>query len=337
MKYWITMLLLMGFSLSWGQVTIESAVTSDGFYGMGGFTSTVKTMIDGDAKRTETELKFTGAIMKHFSPKGKEIEITRLDKQVFWKFNDREKKYTEITFDQMKELFESGDTGYEMPEQEQENPEQEKTESEYEWQEPKYDVKKLESNVSIAGQNCDHYLATITTIGVHKQTGKQDTMLFAGDFWNSLKNSKEMQIVDDFEKRLAEALGYQQLANRGMAQFMAMYKDQAEQFQESMQKMEGYPLKMEMVYNITTHAYETEQAKAEAEKQEDNSVDVSNVQNALGGMFGKKIAKMAKESMTSEQQGPKVLFKSTYEVTGIKSGSIGSDEFQVPEKYKLVK
>lgn len=334
MKYWTIFMVLIGVSLSWGQVTIESSVTSDGFYGMGGFTSTVKTMVQGDAKRTETELKFTGAIMHHFSPKGKNIEITRLDKQVIWRFNDNEKKYTETTFEQMKQLFESGDTGYDMPEQEQENPEQEKTESEYEWQEPKYKVEKLESNVNIAGQSCDHYLATITTIGVHKQTGKQDTMLFKGDFWNSLDNSNEMKIVDDFEKRLAEALGYQQLANRGMAQFMTMYKEQAEQLQESMQKMEGYPLKMKMVYNITTHAYEAEQAQAE-EADEDNSVDVSNVQNALGGLFGKKIAKMAQESITNSQQGPKVLFNSTYEVTSIKSGSIDDDKFVVPAKYKL--
>ncbi len=320
------------------QVTIESKASSAGFYGMGGFTSTSKVMVQGDAKRSETRLKFSGAIMKHFSPKGTTIDITRLDKQLMWNFNDKDKKYTETTFAEMKELFESGKSMYDMPEQqEQENPEQEEMESEYEWQEPVVEIKKTGETISISGIKCDHYLATIMTIGTHKQTGKLDTMLFKGNFWNSPTTSSELQKAADFEKRLAEALGFDFSSDRGMAQFMQAFKEQASQLQDSMGEMKGYPLKMDMEYTVTTNAYAAEQAAAqEEESQESNDVDVTDVGGALGGFFGKKISKMAEKKVAPKADGGnKMLFQSSYEVTNIKTGNISADKFEVPSNYKL--
>ncbi len=327
------LLLVVLFAAVSAQVTIESKASSAGFYGMGGFTSTSKVMVQGDAKRSETQLKFTGAIMKHFSPKGTTIDITRLDKQLMWNFTDQDKKYTETTFAEMKELFESGKSMYDMPEQQ----EQEEIESEYEWQEPVIEVKKTGETISISGIKCDHYLATIMTIGTHKQTGKLDTMLFKGNFWNSTITSSELQKAADFEKRLAEALGFDFSSDRGMAQFMQAFKEQASQLQDSMGEIKGYPLKMDLEYTVTTNAYASEQAAAqEQESQESNDVDVTDVGGALGGFFGKKLSKMAEKKVAPKSEGGnKMLFQSSYEVTNIKTGNISADKFEVPSNYKL--
>jgi len=104
----ILLSLLFAFTALEAQITIESITTSDGFMGMGASVSTEKSYTQGDARREESNVKFTGGIMKHMSPKETQIEITRLDKEVIWQMNDKDKKYTEMTFAEFKKMMEEG-------------------------------------------------------------------------------------------------------------------------------------------------------------------------------------------------------------------------------------
>ena len=96
--------------ITFGQVTYKETVTSDGFMGMGAFKSTTKTMLVDHAQRTETNLKFTGKFMKHFSPKGTEVSVVRLDKELVWNWmlDAKKKTYTEQTFAEIKKMMEEG-------------------------------------------------------------------------------------------------------------------------------------------------------------------------------------------------------------------------------------
>ena len=323
------------------QVTYESVTTSDGFMGMGASVSTDKTFIEGDARREESQIQFTGSIMKHMSPKGTEIEITRLDKEVIWKMNDKDKKYTEMTFAEFKKMMDEGLQNQPMMTRPEKKPEEE---PEYEWQTPVVKAKDLGEKKEINGFSCKHYLVTVTTIGKQLSTGKLDTLLLSADMWNSVNVGNAMKKITDFELRLAKALGLDKMAG-AMGPLMAQYGEQFKKLAEEMKKVEGYSVLTDMTLAMTTHSMpqqskeELDAAQAEPEPE---ATDVTDVKGAFGKMLGKKFKDAAKakaeKSKADKPKGDpnqKVLFHTTTELKSITAGALAADLFEVPAGYKL--
>ncbi len=341
----ILLALLFAFTAIQAQVTYESVTTSDGFMGMGASVSTDKTFIQGDARREESQIKFTGGIMKHMSPKGSEIEITRLDKEVIWKMNDKDKKYTQMTFAEFKKMMEEGLLDQPMmgkPDQKPEN--KPEGEPEYEWQTPVVKARDLGEKKELNGFSCKHYLVTVTTIGKQVSTGKLDTLLLSADMWNSLNAASAMKAANDFEMRLAKALGLDKMAE-AMGPMMAQYGEQFKKLAEEMKKVEGYSVLTDMTLAMTTHSMpkpskeELEAAQAEPEPE---PADVTDVKGAFGKMLGKKIkdaakAKAEKDKAEKAKGNPnqKVLFHTITVLKSITGGTLAADLFEVPASYKL--
>jgi len=324
-----------------GQVTFQTKVTSYGFMGMGAFKSTTKTFLQGDAQRTDSKLKFTGAMMKMFSPKGKVTNIIRLDKELLWEFDDRKKKYTEKTFDEMRAVFEqSGEAGY--PQEMQRGSTNEAYEAEYEWSKPIVKVKKLGDKKTINGFNCQHYLASVTTVGTHIETGIKDTMLFVSDLWNANNVSKKMDLVNDFNKRYMKAIGFDVPENQGLAMMAGMYKEYMQTLGDEISKLKGYPIVSDMKLTMTKNMASVEQEEAEEEPEEE-SMSMRDIQRNFGGLLGKKLMKdvldKKADKKTDEPQKSSVseLFHMKSEVLSITGGSIAADVFEVKKGYKLKK
>lgn len=341
----ILLSLLFAFTALEAQITIESITTSDGFMGMGASVSTEKSYTQGDARREESNVKFTGGIMKHMSPKETQIEITRLDKEVIWQMNDKDKKYTEMTFAEFKKMMEEGLLNQPMtgkPESKQEK--KPEGEPEYEWQAPVVKARDLGEKKEINGFNCKHYLVTVTTIGKQLATGKLDTLLLSADMWNSVSAAAAMKKANEFDMRLAKALGLDKMAQT-MGPLMAQYGEQFKKLAEEMKKVEGYSILTETTASMTTHTMpkqtgeELEAAQAEPEPE---PADVTDVKGAFGKMLGKKIKDAAKakaeKSKADKPKGDpnrKVLFRSTTELKSISTGDLAADLFEVPAGYKL--
>ena len=334
-KTTIVMVYLVTFtSFLYAQVTIESKMTSNGIAGQGAFESKTKTMIQGDSRRTETEFKFTGSIMKHFNTNVTDIEITRLDKELFWRFNNKENTYTESTFAEMKEMMEKGmaETGW-PAEEGTEVEETETDDSDYEWQEPVVEVKKRGNSQKINNYNCENYLVTVTTIGKHKATGIMDTLLFSTDLWNTTEVKKPMEIVSNFDKRFTDALGFSWSSNKGMAQIFNMYRDQMEDMNKELKKIEGFSLKTDMTFTMTNHAKPSAETD---EDQEEADVALDDIKGSLGGLFGKKLGKMAKKKVEKKPSDSTNIFQGTNEVQKINVKNINPEDFTVPGNYKLL-
>jgi len=296
------------------------------------------TYIQGDARRTETNFQFTGSLMKHLSPKGTQIEITRLDKKVFWRFNEKDKKYTEMTFAEYKEMLEKGQADLaSMSQSPSDNAQQEKTESEYEWQEPKVEVKKTGDKQNLNGFACDNYLLTVTTIGKHKQTGIQDTMLYKTDLWNIPSMPNAMKIAAEFDQKLLTELGINPSAIPGFSQLAAQFKEQTEPMMKELKKIEGYPIKTDMSFIMTTHAMQAQQASSGEAQKDDKQVALDDLKGSLGGMLGKKLAKKAAASAEKKKSSTKELYQATSEVKAIHAKDIDAAMFEVPANYKLKK
>ncbi|HNW58282.1 MAG TPA: hypothetical protein PKI62_01230 [bacterium] len=321
------------------QVTYETVTTTSGIMGMGAATSTVKTSIQGEARRQDTQMQFTGSIMKHMSPKGTESEITRLDKELIWKFNDKDQKYTEMTFAEYKKMMEEGFK--EMPGEQKK--EKSDAKPEYEWQAPVVKAQNLNEKKNINNFSCNHYLVTVTTIGKQLSTGKLDTLLLTADMFNSVNLGKAMKQISDFDLRLAQALGLEEM-KKMVGPMMAQYGDQFKKLAEEMKKVEGYPVQNTMTFAMTNHTMgaETPAEQPEAKADESEQTDVRDVKGALGGMFGKKMRDMAKaKADKSKEDKPKgdpnqkQLFQSTYELKSIAAGDVPAAQFEVPAGYKL--
>lgn len=332
-----TVIIIAFAQMTFGQVTFETKVTGDGFMGMGAFKSTTKTYLIKDAQRTETNLKFTGAFLKHFSPKGTEVSIIRLDKKLIWNIDDAKKTYREQTFEEIQEMMKQG-SEY----QTQQMPEQgEDYESEYEWKKPIVKVENLKETKTINGFNCQHYLASVTTVGIHKETGTKDTMLFVSDLWNAKEVSKNMDLVNDFNKRYMKAIGFDVPENQGLAMIAGMYKEQMQTLADEVSKLKGYPIVNDMKLTITKNLSSVKQEKEE--EPEEESLSMRDIQRNFRGLLGKKLMKdvldKKAEKKTEEPQKTSVLelFHMKTEVKDITGGNIASSKFEVNKGYKLKK
>ena len=314
-----------------GQITFETKVTSYGFMGMGAFESNTKTYLIADAQRTEADLKFTGKVLKYMSPKGTEVSIVRLDKGLIWNVDNAKKTYREQTFAEIKEMMTQGREyqTQEMPEQDEDY------ESEYDWQRPVVKVENVKETKTINGFNCQHYLASVTTVGVHKETGIKDTMLFVSDLWNAKDVSEKMALVNDFNIRYMKAMGIDVPENQGLAMITGMYKEQMETLEDEVSKLKGYPIVNDMKMTMTKNAMPTK----EEEEPEEESVSLRDIQRNFGGLLGKKIMKDVVDKKAEKPQKTSVseLFHMTSEVLSINEGSVAGEMFEVKKGYKLKK
>jgi len=334
--------LLIMSQVIFGQITYKTKVTSYGFMSMGAFESTTKAYLQGDAQRSDSKLKFTGAFMKMLSPKGTVTNIIRLDKELVWNFNDKKKKYTEQTFDEMRKTFEEyGEAGYSQDMQGVSTDED--YEEEYKWSKPVVTVKNLKENKNINEFNCKHYLASVTTVGTHIETGIKDTMLFVSDLWNASDVSKKMELVNDFNKKYMKALGFDVPENQGLAMIAGMYKEHMQTLADEISKLKGYPIVNDMKLTMTKNLASAEQEEVKEEEPEEESLSMRDIQRNFKGLLGKKVAKdifdKKADKKTEEAQKATVseLFHMKSEVLSINEGSISADVFEVKKGYKLKK
>lgn len=330
---------LMGVQFSFAQVSWETVTTSNGFFGQGASKSISQTFLQGDAQRTVSKLEFTGSIMKHFSPKGMDSEITRLDKELFWRFNDQKKTYTETTFAMMKQMFEQGVSEYEAPKNMgTSQPQAEERDSEYNWEKPKMEVKKLAGSQTISGFSCQPYLITVTTVGTHKATGIKDTLLFVSHVWSSKKAEGAMRKAKEFNKRLVEKLGFMRQGNRGFAMITGQYMEQLKEVQDRVSKIDGYPIKTDMRMTMTNHVKQAKGGSEGSSEGETPQVSLDDIKGSLGGLFGKKMKKAAKKKTEKKKSsGASEIFQSTTVIKNIKTGNLNSNLFIVPAGYALTK
>lgn len=329
--------------IAMAQVTFETKVTSYGFMGMGAFESTTETFLRTDAQRTDTKLKFTGSVMKMFSPKGTVTNIIRLDKELIWDFNDKKKKYTEQTFDEIRKSFEElGQAGSDQQMASGALPEED-YEAEYKWSKPTIKVKNLGEKKTINGFSCQHYLVSVTTVGTHIETGIKDTMLFASDLWNAKNVSKKMDLVNDFNKRYMKAIGFDVPENQGLAMIVGMYKEQMQTLTDEVGKLKGYPIINDMKLTMTKNFSAVEQKDKVDEEPEEENLSMRDIQRNFKGLIGKKMMKdifgKKAEKKSEEPQKASVakLFHMKSEVISISESSIAVDKFEVKKGYKLKK
>ncbi|PWB75388.1 hypothetical protein C3F09_02540 [candidate division GN15 bacterium] len=323
---------------TYADITITSSVDNQGVGGIMNMKGTQTVMISGDKSRTSSELKMTNKVIG-FLGGGKpqqSAEIVRLDKELMWNLDLKDKKYTELTFAQMKAMF---DTGLQAAQAEEaQHPAEDSVQVNADIK-----VEKTGKSQTIAGYKADEVIITMAFKGTDKESGKSGTMNMTIDTWVS-KDVPGYQEYQNFHKTFAEKLGFGGETEGGLGQALKGFGVNAQTVQEKMGDIEGIPLLT--VASILPEGLDTlaarsiDSAKA-AQPQAEQEVQPQEAEapkekalKKLGGLFGKKKSKEQSEPSKSEsKQAPPYLFHMTTTVTQISSSAVPPAEFEVPSDF----
>ncbi len=338
-----------------GDVTIKRNSLMDGMGGLLKASTISSESYSGDMMANDSETKMENKLMKMFGG-GKPIQtttITRLDKELIWNVNHKDKKYTEMTFAEMRQMMDS--LGAMMSGSADPMAQQKPTidTSEIIFSEPEFDISRTGKRETIAGYECEQAIMTMTTKGTNRETGDSITLDVKMDMMLA-RNVPGSDEVTAFGVKMARAMGYEtDRAGQSMAKMLAMYGVDAEKLAEEAKKLEGFAMKTVMSFSMGGDAMaqaeaEAEKAEKEQEEEEDGEQADKNEESpsdpsgmaakALGGLFGKKDTGEDKEEAKNEKPAGApagAMFWMTTTVTGIETSAVPAGAFEVPEGYKL--
>lgn len=318
-------------------ITVKSTIDNQGVGGIMNMQGTQTLMISGEKSKTASEMRMTNKVVG-FLGGGKpqaSAEITRLDKELFWHLDPKDKQYTEMTFAQMKEMFDRG-----LREAEAEKAKERTDDSVQISAEVK--VNATGKSQTIAGYRADEVVISMVFKGTDKESGKSGTMTMTIDTWVS-KDVPGYQEYQDFHRTMAEKLGFTGQSQGSMDQTLKGFGVDPKVVYEKMKGIDGMPLMT--VVSIMPEGLDTVMAKAmdsaDAAKPAGQEVQEPEAQSAkdkamkkLGGLFGKKKEKSQSSKTEPKESATPYLFHITTTVTEISSTAIPASEFEVPQDFK---
>lgn len=193
---------ILTISLS-ADIRIKSDFKMEGLVGLMNMEGTVDHMVSGDKAKTVNNMKMTNKVMK-FLGAGKPTEtaeIIRIDKEVFWELEMKDKKYKEQTFAQVRADIEKSlaDGKKAKAKHLKDHPEDSLS------YKTTFDVRKSGKSDTIAGHAAEQYFIMIETYGKSSEGG-EGKMQISMDTWLSKDIDNSEQI--NFAMTLAEKLGY---------------------------------------------------------------------------------------------------------------------------------
>jgi hypothetical protein len=305
----ILVLILFCFATSSADVVYKQKATTSGFMGMGNTQTESITMLKGDKLKDESTTKFTGPMAK-FMPKGgeqKQINITRLDKELIWNIDMAEKTYTEISFGEMKMMMK------EFKPEEMEEPEEE-IEAKVQ-----LDVEKSGQKKKIGGYECEEFIIKMITEGKDPQTGKTGKFELHTHLWVS-PDVKGYDQIEEFHKKMAEKMGFKEEYGMNAMQGLNQYGVETEELAKKMKEIKGFP--MLTVMKMKTFGEEMTEAEEEEKAEQQEAMEMAMK------MMGKKTG----EAEEPEEEG--VLMTITTEITEIHIKGVDDSEFELPEGLK---
>lgn len=280
-------------------VILEQKVTATGFGGMGESESVSKITCTSDRERSETSTQMKGLMARVAGGPMASIRITRLDRELIWKINPKDKTYTETTFAEMRammaeaksKLAEAGDKAKGAP--------------------PAGDLKlrgdaKVErtgKQETICGFACEQVTLTMTTTATDPRTGLEGTQYMVADLWLA-KSFPGSEVYKAYNRAFVEKAGIADLAG-GMGGANP-YAAQMSQLAESIKDLDGTPLR--------------ERISLEA---------ASAGLTGAGGRSGEA-------ARQAPGEGRQVMFSTAIEMTRIETGDAPAAMFEVPAGYTKV-
>ncbi len=320
-------------------VTIKQTSTTKGLGGILDAEIKSENCIKGDRSCNDMESRMTGKLMK-FLGGGKPVKtsaIMRLDKDLMWQVSHQDKKYTEMTFEQMRAMMDSLKLVMAgQPKGAQPKPEIDT--SEVTFAPPTFEVQKTGVKETIAGYPCEQSILTMTVEGTNKKTKEKFKMITTMDMMLTQDVPGKAE-YEAFGKQMAEKMGSSMDAAgaQSMMQALGAYGIDAKKLAEESAKMQGFPMRQVVRFAGEGKQFAASESKEEessesADKEESSSKDPAA--KVLGGLFGKKKNNNKEKASEPKEKPDNAIFKMTTEVTEISTAAIPGTRFEVPAGYK---
>jgi len=231
----------------WADVTLQQSVSVEGGGSMSvmNSTGTVTTAVSGNRGRTENRMESTSKLMKTFAKNVNTATIVLLEDEKMLNLMPEQQKYSEVTFEQMREKMEQGMAQMEEMQGGGGLP---VSEEECEWSEPVVDVQKTKNSEKFAGVKSRQTIITATQSCTIPDTGKSCDMKWELEFWNARKIPGEDE-ARAFQEGMAKAMGGDQLlalAKVNTQGLLGMFKGGWEEVLSESGDLKGYPVKTVM-------------------------------------------------------------------------------------------
>ena len=231
----------------WADVTLQQSVSVEGGGSMSvmNSTGTVTTAVSGNRGRTENRMESTSKLMKTFAKNVNTATIVLLEDEKMLNLMPEQQKYSEVTFEQMRQKMEQGMAQMEEMQGGGGLP---VSEEECEWSEPVVDVQKTKNSEKFAGVKSRQTIITATQSCTIPDTGKSCDMKWELEFWNARKIPGEDE-ARAFQEGMAKAMGGDQLlalAKVNTQGLLGMFKGGWEEVLSESGDLKGYPVKTVM-------------------------------------------------------------------------------------------
>ncbi|MCB9357824.1 MAG: hypothetical protein H6508_08465 [Calditrichaeota bacterium] len=292
-------------------VTRQTKTVAKGF---GGFESSQTTFFTADKSSDVSKSKWTSGFMK-IATGGKEQQgttITRLDKELVWTLDDRKKTYTEMTFEEFREMLKKATADLQGDEEDVPDT---TAEDMYEW---KIETLSEPDPKTINGWECRNVRMLAT--GTNK-TDSLDWVKIDFSTWNSEAVPGTAEIRE-FALNYVKAVGLDEWAqNSGLQMAVALYQTQFKQLAEELAKAPGDAV--ETVLEIRRHQLvgpSLGKAMKEGMKNE-----------VMGKLpFGKKKEAPSQEPKWEER----VKYRMQTDLLSSEVAPVETAQFEVPSGYK---
>jgi len=317
----------------WGDASIETVFKTGGIKGMGASEGTSVRRFQGNKMQESSSSKFTGAFLSRLAGGGETLNITRLDKGVYWNLDPKNKTYSENPI----EAFQKTESTKERGQKEKSSVRITKSE---------FTVKKTGASETINGFPCEEYLLTWLLEWEDIETKAKSQSTMTTNVWTTPETAtirKAQAEENEFHKAFAQKLGLghspEETKQMGFAALAAVSGAPPEeiekgfaQMKNEMSKIKGYTIR-----SVVSWAMEGEKKEAavrESERPSDSSSDLpGNIGGFLSGLKGRFLQKKGEEKPSPAAEKDAPFFSSTMEVKSINTDSVPADVFEIPAGY----
>lgn len=306
-------------------VTMKQTTVIKGLPMVGDVTTHSTVQVSGDRQRQETRTDMSGMLGRMMAGGNQEaVQIVRLDKDLTWSLNPKEKTYTEMTFQQMRDLMKS--MGMELEDG------MDELEADGGDVDMKIDVRKTGKRKKVAGIDTEEVVITADGEAEDEETGEVVRSRWIMNLWMA-GDEKGLKELEEFNKAMAGKMGFDAGSADQLSTLLSAYADGLKALTKEMEGVGGIPLETHM------------QIEVEGEEPEGGDgigIDLGN-QGGVAGAIGKRMLGAKKperepkaEKPRASAEGFRIVMQSTTVVTEVSTGGLAAGVFEVPEGYRRV-
>lgn len=325
---------------------LHTYIHNFGFQGNFASESNRTTRTRSDMQRVDDDFQFTGAIMSRVTSAKAAAHIARLDKNLLWTLNPKDREYTECAISgcggpRGAAAGGAPPAGGGRPAGQQANSsggEQNQAACQTHLAKTDVSVNKTGQTRSVNGFDATEYQLTWLTVTEDDQH-RQDTSTLKVNIWTTTPTS-QMQAVFDMEQAFGRSFSHSMAQNQPLvlpsmppeatgvfySNFMAGQSsaDRAKMMEvaKKFAQIKGYPVSTKIEWYIDAKSCGREQ---QAEKPKSGS----------GSMVGDLVGSLIEKKSDSDS-GPKSVFGFVEEIKSMDVEQVSDSLFQPPANYKLV-